>query len=189
MDINLPDVLAEVTRRLRALRRRAGQQRRRRCSTSCSGTARTPCATASPRTSTATTRSAPSAPRARRRAWRATLLQHRHHHLRPRLRHRQHRVPRDGSAKTGRQSQTWMRTARRLARGRRPRQPARPDPDSADEMPMSLQAQLVPSTDPSEPPSTFNRRDSLKSPRRCSAPPDAAGAGAPSRRQARSPSA
>ena len=109
MDINLPDVLAEVTAAFDRYEERWSPTTSR-CSTSCSGTARTRCATASPRTSTATTPSRPSAPARPAQGLERDVLQDRDHHLRPRLRHRQLEFQRDGSAKTGRQSQTWMRT-------------------------------------------------------------------------------
>ena len=93
MDINLPDVLAEVTAGLRALRRGPGHATTWRCSTNCSGTARTPCATAPPKTSTATTRSGPFAPARPAQGLAAHPAQDRHHHLRQRHGHRQRRVP------------------------------------------------------------------------------------------------
>jgi hypothetical protein len=42
---------------------------------------------------------------------RELIRNHRHHHLRPRLRDRHDRVPARGQHRIGRQSQTWMRTA------------------------------------------------------------------------------
>ena len=58
-------------------------------------------------------------------AWRARSTRDRDHHLRPRLRHREHGVRARRQRARGRQSQTWVRMRRGLARRRGARQPAR----------------------------------------------------------------
>ena len=88
MEIDLPEVVAEVTSRVRPLREGAGDERRRDARRAVPRRRRAPSATASARTSTATTRSRRSAPRARRSASTRTISQHRDHHLRPRFRGR-----------------------------------------------------------------------------------------------------
>ena len=111
MDINLPDVHAEVSAVFARYEHALVEQRRRRCSTSCSGTRRTPCATASARTWSASRRSAPSAPRARRSGLARTL---RHTVITTFGRDfatAMTEFRRDGAPRAGRQSQTWVRTA------------------------------------------------------------------------------
>ncbi len=66
MEVDLPDVLAEVTAAVRALREGAGVRTMSPCSMNCSATIRARCATASARISTAIARSRRSARHVRR---------------------------------------------------------------------------------------------------------------------------